>query len=53
MAIDPGTQAARFLPQRWWYRSVTRYRVKVGLSVHEYVLSFCKATRRRRRFKVS
>ena len=40
----PGTRTYRFLLQGWRNRSVTRYRVEVGLSVHEYVFSFYKAT---------
>ena len=42
--INLGTQVARFLPQCWRYRSVTHYRVKVGLSVLENVLSFHEST---------
>ena len=40
MAIDPGTQMAAFLPEGWSYRSVIHYRVRLGVSVHEYVLTF-------------
>ena len=40
----PGAQTVRFLPNGWRYRSVTRYRVRVGLSVHEYIFSFVEAT---------
>ena len=37
MAIDPGTETARFLLQRSRYKSIARYRVIVGPSVHEYI----------------
>ena len=44
MAIDPGARTVRFLPLDCRYRSVTHYRVRVGLSVHEYIFSFDEAT---------
>ena len=40
MAIDPGTQTARFLQGR----SYDRYIARVGPSVHENVQSYCEAT---------
>ena len=43
MAIDPGTQTARFLQGRS-YESVVRYIARVGPSVHENVQSYCEAT---------
>ena len=44
MAIDVGERTSRFLPQRWRYRPVTRYRLRVGPSVHEYVVHFHRST---------
>ena len=37
MAIDPGTRTARFIPLR--DESVSHYGVRVGPSVHEYIVS--------------
>ena len=34
--------AATEKPESLQYQSVIPYRARVGLSVHEYVLSFCK-----------
>ena len=45
MAIDPGTQTARFLPQCLRYSSVAVYRVSVGLYLLSYVESFMEAIR--------
>ena len=44
MAIDPGTETARFLLQGSRYKSIARYRVIVGPSVHEYIDSYRQAT---------
>ena len=44
MVIDMGERTSRFLPQGWRYRPVTRYRVRVGPSVHEYVVHFHRST---------
>ena len=44
MAIDPGTETARFLLQGSRYKSTARYRVRVGPSVHEYIDSYRQAT---------
>ena len=41
MAIDPGNKRLVFYHK---YRSVTRYRVRVGLSVHEYVFLLAMIT---------
>ena len=44
MAIDPGTETARFLLQGSRYKSIAHYRVRVEQSVHEYIDSFRQAT---------
>ena len=44
MAIDPGTETARFLLQGSRYKSIDRYRVRVGPSIHEYIDSYRQAT---------
>ena len=40
----PGATTRRFLQEHSSYRSVIYHRARVDLSVHEYVLSFYKAT---------
>ena len=45
MAIDPGTRAARFLPQGRRYSSVAKYIARLGHYLHKYVESFHEANR--------
>ena len=45
MAIDPGTRAVRFLPQRRSYSSVAKYIARLGLYLHRYDELFNRAKR--------
>ena len=44
MAINPGTETACFLLEGSRYKSIARYRVRVGPSVHEYIDSYRQVT---------